>query len=123
MADASPGDEASLRLEHDSLARRLEVRPSVDTARNGFVWGFAGLMSVALSWALLWDRWDKVDPTDLGVRYPVAYLTVSAVALALGVALLVRAGAVLRRSRRMARDEAALFARLCELRRLLGIDP
>ncbi len=122
MADAPPSDQASLRLEHDELARRLEVRPSVDVARSGFVWLAAGLMSVALSWALFWDRWDKLDPTDLGVRFPVAYMAASAIALVLGLVLLIRATVVLRRSRRMAREEAALFARLRELRRLLEID-
>ncbi len=122
MADASPGDRSSLRAEHDDLAARLEARPSVDVARNGFVALFAGLVAAGIAWALLWDRYDKLDPSDLGLAHPVLFTTASAVAGALGAALLLGGALTLRRSRRMARAEAALFARLLELRRLLEID-
>jgi len=122
MADAPPSDHASLRRELDDLARRLEVRPSVDVARNGFVLLFVGLLSVGISWALFWDRWDRLDPTDPGVRHPTVFMTASGLVLVLGAILLVRSAVVLRRSRRMAREEAALFTRLRELRRLLEID-
>ncbi len=122
MADARPSDHASLRVEHDDLARRLESRPSVDLARNGLVLLFVGLVSAGLAWALLWDRYDKLDPTDPGLAHPILFLTGSAVAALLGLVLVIRGVVVLRRSRRLARDEAALFARLRELRRLLELD-
>ncbi len=122
MADAPPSEQASLRLEHDDLARRLEVRPSVDVARNGFVLVFIGLIAALMSWALLWDRYDKLDPTDPGLAHPVLFLTGSGLAAALGVILIARGVIALRRSRRMAGQEAALFARLRELRRLREID-
>lgn len=122
MADASSGDQSSLRVEHDDLARRLEARPSVDVARNAFVALFAGLVATGISWALLWDRYDKLDPSDPGLAHPVLFLAGSAVAGVLGVALLLRGALTLRRSRRMAHEEAALFDRLLELRRLLEID-
>lgn len=123
MADARPSDPTLLRLEHDDLARRLAVRPSVDVARNAFVLIFVGgPIAGGISWALLWDRYDKLDPSDLGLAHPVLFLTCAVLAGVLGAILIVRGVLALRRSRRMARAEAALFARLRELRRLLGID-
>jgi hypothetical protein len=122
MSDAPPSDHGSLRLEHDDLARRLEIRPSVDVARNGFVVLFVGLVSIGLSWALIWDRYDKLDPSDPGRAHPVLFITASVLAGLLGAVLALRGALMLRRSRRMARDEAALFARLRKLRRLLELD-
>jgi hypothetical protein len=121
MADALTTNQASLRVEHDDLARRLEIRPSVDVARNGFMLAFAGLVAAGLAWALLWDRYDK-DPSDLGQAHPILFIAASLVAGLVGAALVIRGAIALRRSRRMARDEAALFVRLRELRRLLEID-
>lgn len=121
MAETPPSSLASLRVEHDDLARRLESRPSVDLARNGFVQVFAGLVAAGVAWALLWDR-HKLDPSDPGLSHPDLFLAGAVVAAVLGVGLMVRGAIVLRRSRRMAREESALFARLLELRRLLEID-
>jgi hypothetical protein len=123
MVEALPRDQASLRVEHDDLARRLEIRPSVDLARGGFVRLFAGLVALGLAWALLWDRYDKLDPSDVGLSHPVLFMTGCSLAGLLGAVLVVLAAVALRRSRRLARDEAALFTRLLELRRLLEIDP
>jgi len=50
------------------------------------------------------------------------FLAGSAAAALLGVVLGARGVLVLRRSRHLARGEAALFARLLELRRLLELD-
>jgi hypothetical protein len=122
MAEAPPSTQPSLRAEHDDLARRLESRPSVDLARGGFARGFAGILSLGLGGALLWDRYDKLDLSDPGPSHPAPYLSGAGVAAALGVFLVARGVVVLLRSRRMAREEAALFARLLELRRLLEID-
>ncbi len=122
MADAPSADRASLRVEHDDLARRLEARASVDVARRGFVALFAGLVAAGIAWAMLWDRYDKLDPSDPGLAHPVLFMTGSVVAGVLGAALLLRGALTLRRSRRMARAEAVLFIRLLELRRLLEID-
>lgn len=120
MADAH--GQASLRVEHDALARRLETRPSVDVARNGFVLVFLGLVAAGICWALLRDRYDPVSSSDLGRAHPVVVVTGSAIAALVGAALIARGAVALRRSRRMAREEAVLFARLRELRRLLEID-
>jgi hypothetical protein len=123
MAEAPRSSQATLRAEHDDLARRLESRPSVDVARNGFVSLFGGILALGVGWALGWDRYDKLDPSDLGLAHPVGlFLTGAVVAAAVGVALVVRGVLVLRRSRRVASEEAALFRRLLELRRLMEID-
>ncbi len=119
----APGSSpSSLRSEHDDLARRLEARPSVDVARNGLVVLAGGLLALGVAWALLWDRYDKRDPSDLGLAHPVLFLTSAAIGAAVGAVLVVRGALALRRSRRLAREEAVLFRRLLELRRLLEID-
>jgi hypothetical protein len=122
MADGAPTAQDSLRSEHDGLARLLEARASVDVARNGFVVLFGGILFVGVGWALVWDRYDRLDLSDPGLSHPIAFLTGAAVAALAGLVLIARGALVLRRSRRMAREEAVLFRRLLELRRLLGID-
>jgi hypothetical protein len=122
MGERAPTTQGSLRSEHDALARMLEARASVEVARNAFVVLFSGILFVGVGWALVWDRYDKLDPTDPGLAHPIAYLTGAAVAAIAGLVLFARGILVLRRSRRMAREEAVLFHRLLELRRILGID-
>ncbi len=120
MADPIP--QGSLRSEHDDLARRLEVRASVDLARHGFVVLFGGLLFLGVSWALVWDRYDKLDASDPGLAHPTLFLGGALFAAVAGLVLVARSVLVLRRSRRLAREEAALFQRLLELRRRLEID-
>lgn len=122
MPEARSQPKDTLRLEHDELARRLESRPSVEVARRGLALGFGGLMAFGIGWALYTYRYGTV-PSELAVRYPAALVAAAIVACTASALLLARAILVLRRSRRMAREEAALFARLRELRRTLGLDP
>lgn len=110
-----------LRREQAELARRLEVRASVDQARNGLVLGFAALLAAGVSWALLWDRYAK-EPSELARKHPELFMAGSVAMGAAAAILFLAAVVVLRRSRRLARDEAALFSRLRELRRTLEID-
>jgi hypothetical protein len=119
MSDSGP---PALRAEHDALAKRLAVRPSVDALRRAAVVAFLGLVALGISWALLWDRYGTA-PTELARRHTGLYLTGFVVTLAVAVALFVAGGVILARSRGMAREEAQLFERLGELRRALGIDP
>ncbi len=121
MADPQVG-EAALRAEHDALAKRLEVRASVDGLRRAGLMSFAGLVSACLSWGLVWDRFGKT-PTEFALAHTelfrFGWIITALVALGL-----FGAGAVaFRRSRRVAAEEHTLFLRLCELRRALGIDP
>ncbi len=115
-----PGDP--LRAEHDALAARLAARASVDVLRLAVVLGFLGLLSAGVSWAVLWDRYGA-HPTEIAVEHTAlfhaGYLAAGAVALT----LFALTGLVLVRWRRLAREEDALFARLRELHRALGIDP
>ncbi len=122
MPDPSPTPQRSLRSEHDDLARLLATRASVDVARNGIVVLVGGILAVGVAWALLWDRYDKLDPTDPGLAHPVLFLAGAALGAVVGLVLIVRGALVIRRSRRLAREEAVLFRRLLELRRLLEID-
>ncbi len=122
MPDLPPATQGSLRSEHDDLARLLEARASVDVARNGIVVLVGGILAVGVAWALLWDRYDKLDPTDPGLTHPVLFLAGAALGAVVGLVLIVRGALVIRRSRRLAREEAVLFRRLLELRRLLEID-
>lgn len=112
---------AALRAEHDDLARRLEARASVDLARRGLVLLAVAFVSTGICWAFLWDRYAKV-PSDLVQAHP-GWFTTGYVVTGLLAAILWVAGAVaLARRSRLARDEAALFSRLQELRRRLELD-
>jgi hypothetical protein len=102
-----PAGRDAQRAEHDALARRLEIRASVDELRRGLMRLFLGLISVGLTVKLAWDRWGVLKP---GV--------VTAVAVVL-LALAIRA---LARSRRLAREEDRLFARFREVRAELGLE-
>jgi len=121
MGDLPTGSEAALHREHDALARRLEVRPSVDEARHGIVLAFVGTLALFMSFALIFDRRAKA-PSHLARAHPELFTVASLTLGALATVLLVRGASALRRSRRMAREEAALFERLRELRRGLGVD-
>lgn len=122
MPEVRSQPKDTLRLEHDELARRLESRPSVEVARQALVLGFAGLMSLGIGWALFTYRYGKV-PSELAERHPTAFVAAVVLACTVSALLVARGLVVFRRSRRMAREEAALFARLRELRRALGLDP
>jgi hypothetical protein len=113
---------AALRAEHDDLARRLEARASVDLARRGLIMLFLAFVATGTSWAFLWDRFAKV-PSPWVVAHPGLF---TAGYWAAGVLAFLLWGAgflALSRRNRLARDEAALFARLQELRRRLELDP
>jgi hypothetical protein len=121
MAELGSADE-SLRAEHDALAKQLAARPSVDLLRRAAVLAFAGLISAGLAWAILWDRYGKT-PTAFALRHTdlfrAGFLVTALATVVLGVLFALTA----RRWRRMASDEEVRFARLCELRQSLGIDP
>lgn len=115
-------DPATLRAEHDALARRLEVRRSIDLVRRGAYLGFAALVGVGLSAKLAWDRWGT-PPAGLTreppTGFPIFFLAAAAVTLVL-VLLALRDA---RRARRLMREEDALFARFRALRATLRLDP
>ncbi len=115
-------DPAALRAEHDALARRLEIRRSIDVARRGAYQIFAGLIAVGAAIALAWDRWGALRPGQ--VRKPVTgppfFLYLATV---VALVLLVLAIRSFVHARRMMREEDALFARLRALRGALGLDP
>jgi hypothetical protein len=114
-----PGRQAD-RAEHDALARRLEVRASVDELKRGLLRLFLGLISVGLSVKLGWDRWGVLKPGVVRiVRGPPMFLWV---ATAVAVVLLVLAIRAFARARRLAREEDRLFARYREVRAGLGLD-
>ncbi len=121
MTSVNSQTQASLRAEHDGLARRLEVRPSVDRLRSGLLVSFVGLVSFGISWALVSEVWAK-EPSALALAHHDLLIAAICATAALAAVLFVRGALVLRSSRRMAREEATLFARLCELRRALEID-
>jgi hypothetical protein len=112
---------ASLRAEHDDLARRLEIRPSIDELRRGLLRLFAGLIATGLTVKLGWDRWGVLKPGIVRRlhRGPPLFLwiatTVALVLLVLSIRALVRA-------RRLGREEDRLFARYRQLRAELGTD-
>jgi heme exporter protein D len=111
----------SLRAEHDDLARRLEVRESIDHLRRGLLRIFVGLIATGVTVKLAWDRWGVLKPGVIRkplVGRPLYFWiasVVSLVVLLLGIAALVRA-------RRLAREEDRLFARFRELRARLGLE-
>ncbi len=114
--------DPALRAEHDALARELSARASVDVLRRAWVLGFLGVLCAGLSWAVLWDRYGRA-PTEVALHH-TALFHAGYIAAALAAAVLVvLLGLSLARWRRMAREEDLRFARRCELRRALGLDP
>lgn len=112
---------AALRAEHDALARRLAVRGSVDLARRGLYQAFFGLVSAGLSVKLGWDRYGVLPEGVLRKTHPGPPLFLW-IATGVTVVLLLLAIRSLLRSRRLAREEDALFARYRALRAALGLD-
>jgi hypothetical protein len=117
--DASP---EALRAEHDDLARRLEIRASVDHARSGLLRLFGGLIAVGLAAKLAWDRWGTLPPGAVRALHtgPPLFLWIAAALAALLLALGARA---LLAARRLSRDEDRLYERLRRLRAAMGLDP
>ena len=120
----TPPDAAALREEHDLLARRLESRASVDLALRGILWTAGGVLALGLSASFAWNRWGyRPDGPALGSAAAWFNAAAALAFAAVAVALLALGAVRLRRSRRIAREEAALFARFRALRRALEIDP
>lgn len=118
---AESGTAADLRAEHDELARRLEVRASIDLLRRALYTIFFGLIGAGTSVKLAWDRWGTLKPGVVrklvGARPVFLY-----VATAVTIVLLVLAVRWLLEARRLAREEDRLFARFRELRATLGLE-
>jgi hypothetical protein len=117
-----PAARDALRAEHDALARRLSVRTSIDEVRKGLYLVFLGLLSVGLSVKLAWDRWGTLRPGVVRKLHtgPPLFLWM---ATAAALVLLVLAIRHLARSRRLRREEDALFARYRQIRGELGLEP
>lgn len=115
------GDPA-LRAEHDAVAQRLAVRPSVEALRRAAISGFLALVSFGISWGLTWDRYGKA-PTRHALAHTELYTYGALFTFVASVVLAVLCFVTLARWRRLAREEDQLFARLRTLRRALGIDP
>jgi hypothetical protein len=117
--DAAPAHsrDPALRAEHDTLAARLATRESVDEVRRG-AWALFGLvLTCGTAGKLAYDRWGPYHPQAFRgspiLLYPALCTALACAAVA--VLAIVRA-------RRHMRVEDADFARLRELRALLGID-
>jgi hypothetical protein len=123
-AARTPRADAALREEHDQLARRLEVRASVDLALRALLRLAGGVLALGVAAALAWNRWGYRPEGSGPGPAAAAFNAAGAVIFGATAISLLALGAVrLRRSRLLAREEAALFARLRELRRALEIDP
>ena len=83
---------------------------------------FLAFVATGTSWAFLWDRLAKV-PSPWVVAHPGFFTAGYWVAGVLAFLLWVAGFLSLSRRNRLARDEAALFSRLQELRRRLELDP
>jgi len=116
-----PPAEAALRAEHDALAERVAIRRSVDRARRGFQLLFTGFLGVLLSVKLAWDRWGVLPP-GVERRTPPGIPLYLYLAMAVTVVLLVFAVRTFLASRRLGREEDALFAQVLALRNQLGLD-
>ncbi len=123
-APQDPG-QSSLRAEHELLAKRLEVRGSIDLVRKAVLQAFATFVALGLAGGFAWDRWafklgwtkkPPLKPPSSGIPL---YLFA---ALAAGVALLAVTLRTLGAARRRMRVEDADFARLSEVRGRLGLD-
>jgi hypothetical protein len=113
--------ETALRAEHDALAERVAVRRSVDSARRGFQLLFVGFLGVLLSGKLAWDRWGVLPPGVTRTTPPgiPLYLYVAMACTVVVLAFSIRAFLT---SRRLGREEDAIFARVLALRAELGLD-
>jgi hypothetical protein len=115
-----PPQASAARAEHDALARRLEVRASIDEAKRGLLRLFVGLIAAGVAVRLAWDRYGTLKPGAVRiVRGPPLFLWI---ATGVSVALLALAVRALLRSRRLAREEDRLFARYRALRAELELD-
>jgi hypothetical protein len=116
-----PATAASLRAEHDALAKRLEVRTSIDVLRKGLYTIFFGLIGAGTSVKLGWDRWGPLKPGAVrkvvGARPLFLY-----VAVAVTIVLLLGGIVAMLRARRLGREEDRLFVRFRQLRTELGLD-
>jgi hypothetical protein len=112
--------EGALRAEHDELARRLEIRVSIDELRKGLIRLFLGLIAVGLTVRLAWDHWGTL-PAGIVRKYrgPPVFMWI---ATGVAILLLLLALRALVRARRLARDEDRLFARYRQLRADLGLE-
>ena len=121
MTAATQDAATTLRAEHDALARRLEIRTSIDHLRRGLLRVFFGLISAGVTVKLGWDRWGTLKPgvvrKALNGR-PLFLWIATAVTLVLLVVGIVS----LLRARRLAREEDRLFARYRTLRAERGLD-
>jgi hypothetical protein len=109
--------DPALRAEHDTLAARLATRQSVDEVRRG-AWALLGLVVTGgAAGKLAYDRWGPHHPQAFQGSAILFYPALCAALACAAVAVL----AVVRARRHM-RVEDADFARLRELRALLGID-
>jgi hypothetical protein len=111
---------AALRAEHDELARRLEIRSSIDDLKRGLLRLFFGLIAMGLTIKLGWDRWGAGAAGLIRkMRGPPILLWLATGAAVVLLALALRA---LARARRTGLDEDRLFARYQQLRAELGLD-
>ena len=119
--EGRPSGEATLRAEHDELARQLGARRSVDELRIVAYAGFAAALSLGLTAKVAWDRWgwSRVPRPAPLLRFPV----LPALAFALFVLLLAVTVRAARRARAHRISEERLIARFEELRRTLRLDP
>jgi hypothetical protein len=117
-----PAIVASLRAEHDALARDLEVRTSIDFLRRALYTAFVGLIGIGTSIKLAWDRWGPLKPGTVrkvvGARPLFLY-----VAVTITIVLLLVAIAWLLRARRLQQEEDRRFARFKQLRAELRLEP
>jgi hypothetical protein len=114
----SSAEEAALRAEHDDLAGKVATRRSIDDVRKGAYAAFGLVISAGLTVKFAWDRWGwGTRPVRPPGRYPLLFLG----ALGLAVFLAVFAVSAFLRARRAMRVEDADFARLREIRAVLGI--
>ncbi|HEX9242563.1 MAG TPA: hypothetical protein VF875_09010 [Anaeromyxobacter sp.] len=121
MATPPEPTPLDLRAEHDDLARRLEVRVSIDLLRRGLVQVFVGLLAMGFAVKLGWDKWGPFPPGVVR-RYQPGPPLFLWIATAVAIILLVLGIRSLLRARRLGREEDRLFARFRELRAALGID-
>ncbi len=109
---------SALRVEHDELARRLAIRPSIDVMRRFAYTAFAAFIMSGLAVKLAFDRWFSTRPTRF--KGPPVYFFI---ALAVALVLAGAAVALFVRARRLMRGEDQLFARMRVLRERLELDP
>ena len=121
MTAATQDASTTLRAEHDALARRLEIRTSIDHLRRGLLRVFFGLISAGVTVKLGWDRWGVLKPGVVRKALTGRPLFLW-IATVVTLSLLVVGIVSLLRARRLAREEDRLFARYRTLRAELGLD-